>query len=67
MMHKTLYKKSKYKYVVGLCSQDDIWNWHMNIPNVTKKGFKTEKEAAIAVDMYFISKGKQPLNILKKL
>ena len=34
-------------------------------PNVTKKSYPTERECAIAVDLYFISIGKKPLNILK--
>lgn len=32
-----------------------------------KKLFKTEKEAAIFVDIKFIEEGKKPKNILKKL
>ena len=32
---------------------------------VGRNNFATEREAALAVDKYLISKGKQPVNILK--
>ena len=67
MRHQILYKKSKYKYVAGFCYEDNTWLWQIRLPNITKKCYKTEIEAAKAVDMYLISKGKKPLNILKKL
>lgn len=67
MMHKTLTKKSKYKHVQGICAFNNNWRWKITLPNVTQKSYETEIEAAKAVDIYLISKGKQPLNILKKL
>ena len=58
------YEGSKYKYVKRLHTNDNIY-WALNIPNVTKKSYPTERDCAIAVDLYFISIGKKPLNILK--
>jgi hypothetical protein len=34
---------------------------------VSRKRYKTEKQAAIAADMQLIKQGKNPVNILKKL
>lgn len=57
--------KSKYKYVVYLKQTygSAFSGFTINIPGVTKKIYKTEREAAIAVDKYFLSKGKEPVNI----
>ncbi len=61
----TKYTKSIYKYVQNLNQDGEDW-WTLNIRGVSKPKFKTEREAAIAVDKYFISKGKKPVNILVK-
>lgn len=58
------YEGSKYKYVKRLHCNDHSY-WAMNITGVTKKSYPTERECAIAVDLYFIKIGKKPLNILK--
>lgn len=58
------YTKSKYKYVQNLNTNDKDY-WTVNIKGVAKPKFETEREAAIAVDKYFISRGKSPVNILK--
>lgn len=58
------YTKSKYKYVQNLNMNGKDY-WTTNIKGVAKPKFETEREAAIAVDKYFISKGKKPINILK--
>lgn len=57
------YTKSKYKYVQNL-NKDGKDYWTVNIKGVSKPKFETEKDAAIAVDKYLISKGKEPVNIL---
>jgi hypothetical protein len=59
--------KSKYKYVVFLRStvkSEGLGYYTINIRGVTKKLYKTEREAAVAVDKYLIGKGKEPVNIL---
>lgn len=64
--------KSKYKYV--------YWNesykakrygkqWQAYYKNEGRnftRYFKTDREAAIAIDKYFLSIGKEPVNILKR-
>lgn len=57
------YTKSKYKYVQNLNMNGKDY-WTVSIKGVSKPKFETEREAAIAVDKYFISKGKKPKNIL---
>jgi hypothetical protein len=57
------YSKSKYKYVQNLNLNGKDY-WTVNITGVSKPKFETEKEAAIAVDKYFLSKGKDPVNVL---
>lgn len=57
------YFKSKYKYVQNLkCNGEDYWTH--SLPNVTRVKYQTEREAALAVDKYLLSKGKKPVNIL---
>ena len=64
----TKYYKSQYKHVAGRTNttKGAIY-WVVNIGGVSRDSFKTEREAAIAVDKYLISKGKEPVNILKKV
>jgi len=59
----TKYYKSKYKYVQNLKRNGKDY-WTLNIPGVSKIKYETERAAAIAVDKYLLSKGKEPLNIL---
>lgn len=56
-----------YKYVQSCTHtrQPGKLFWVTNLPGVTRKGYDTEREAAIAVDKYFIGRGKKPVNILK--
>lgn len=57
--------KSKYKCVQGiLIVKTGETKWVVNISGVGRNRFKTEKEAAIAVDKYLISKRKAPVNVL---
>lgn len=58
--------KSQYKYVQGFINDKNIIRWYTNIYRVHSLSFDTEREAAIAVDKYFINKGKEPKNILKR-
>jgi len=66
MSYKSIeYIKSKYKYInikrVGVKTY-----YFVNLPRVTKDSFTTEREAAIAVDIILINRGKEPVNILKR-
>lgn len=65
---KRIHVKSKYKCVRGIKNMyhDKIY-WTVHIKGVGSNGFNTEREAAIAVDKYFIKKGKPPVNILKPI
>ena len=63
--------KNKYKYVkyIQRWSQGRIRDtkWCASIPNYNWSCFfDEEKEAAKAVDLFLISKGKEPGNILKR-
>jgi hypothetical protein len=56
-------KSTKYKHVLKTEVNDNVY-WRVNITGVSKIGYKTEREAALVVDKYLISKGKEPVNIL---
>jgi hypothetical protein len=56
-------KSTKYKHVLKTEVNDNIY-WRVNVTGVSKIGYKTEREAALVVDKYLISKGKEPVNIL---
>lgn len=58
-------KSSKYRYVAKFIGQKGIIRWRANVLN-TVKFFKTEREAALAVDKMLLIKGKDPVNILVK-
>lgn len=55
-------EKSKYKNVYKVQLKEKIW-FRANVFK-TQKYFETEREAAIYVDKQYLSKGKQPVNIL---
>jgi hypothetical protein len=58
--------KSKiYKHVSKTEVNDNIY-WRVMMTGVSRIGYKTEREAALVVDKYLISKGKEPVNILKR-
>ena len=59
--------KSQYKYVCGT-SKDTSGTiyWSVKMKDVGCNGFKTEREAALAVDKILIGKGKEAVNILKR-
>lgn len=59
------HKRSKYKYV-NIEMRGDVEHFVLNMAGVSSKRYKTEREAAIAVDMQFIKQGKEPVNILKR-
>jgi hypothetical protein len=60
--------KSQYKHVQGIQSDitKDKIHWRITMLGVGKDSFDTERLAAIAVDKLLISKGKEPINILKR-
>ena len=65
----TYFKKgSKYKYV-SCRKVKDIFIWRAQFyhkgKNLNSKLYKTEREAAIAVDLFMINTGRPPINILK--
>jgi hypothetical protein len=57
--------KSQYRYV-NCISKDGKEHWHVQMNGVGRDKFPTERDAAIAVDKLLISKGKEPINILKR-
>jgi len=63
----TLKKDTDYKYVVKMKyrNNDDIF-YVAKMKGLTSSAYTTAKEAAIVVDKYLISKGKEPINILVK-
>ena len=63
---------SKYKYVCKhnprrISSGAFTDYWVAQIKGDFKQTFKTEREAALAIDKHLISQGKQAVNILKKI
>ena len=62
---KATYTISIYKYVICEHKGGQIW-WKINYPNHSQNRYKTEVEAAKAVDVILIKLGKEPLNILKR-
>lgn len=60
--------ESKYKYVYPYQITEGEIIYHASIPKYKwNKYFESEKIAAMNVDKILISKGKEPLNILKKI
>jgi len=67
-MTKFIKKGSIYKYVHVYELKNGIRKYHILIhtdEGHIYKTYNTEREAAIAVDKYFISIGKDPIHILK--
>lgn len=58
--------KSKYVGVSGTRKGKYIY-WRAISCGIQKGGYKTEREAAKSVDMILIKKGKDPVNIMKKV
>ena len=68
MGYKTDFKSKQYKHVRKLISQDSVNAtklWQGSICNGSRL-FDTEKEAAKWVDLKLISKGREPVNILRR-
>jgi hypothetical protein len=57
---------SKYRCVKGVTVNGKKY-WQIRVYGYTKKLYKTEHEAAVAVDKIYIKKGKDPVNVLKKI
>ena len=57
--------KSKYKYVLQIMKTDGTYSYQMSVCGVCRV-YDTEREAALKVDKVLISKGKEPVNILKR-
>ena len=62
---KIKHVKSKYKHVRGIERQGNI-HWCVTMKGISSERFKTEYEAAKAVDVLLIKKGKEPINVLKR-
>ena len=60
--HKLIPKASKYKYVAKYEGERGLILWQCNYKCSLR--YKTEREAAIAVDKRLIAEGKEPINIL---
>lgn len=59
------YIKSKYKYIhCKVMNNKEYWDARIN--GKFRCSYDSEREAAIAIDKYLISEGKEPVNILKK-
>lgn len=57
--------KSKYKYVLKILKSNGMYAYQISVHGICRV-FKTEREAALKVDMILIEKGKEPVNILKR-
>ncbi len=58
--------KSIYKYVLQIMKTDGTYAYQISVCGVCMV-FDTEREAALKVDKVLISKGKEPVNILKRV
>ena len=58
--------KSQFKHV-EIVQTDEHRYYRITLPKVTKESFEGERAAAIAADKILIKRGKDPVNILKKL
>ena len=58
-------KSKLYKYVYEEECKG-VTKWIGKVGSNKKTGFKTEREAALWVDKMLLSKGKEPVNILKR-
>lgn len=58
-------KSTKYKHVEKTEVNDNVY-YRVVMRGVSKIGYPTERAAALVVDKYLISKGKEPVNILKR-
>ena len=57
---------SKFKYVRKYVDATGGEYWVIKPPNSSSKEYPTEREAAKAIDIFLINKGKEPVNILKR-
>lgn len=63
---KETYGKSKYKYV-SKRTKGDVSFWRASLQKYNwAKHFKTEREAALGVDLFLINLKLEPINILKR-
>lgn len=61
------YIKSKYKNVRIIRYSAQNTKYFVSMKGVSEANFKTERECALAVDKLLIRKGKEPVNILKRI
>ena len=59
-------QKSKYFMVKGNVTNDGL-KWFANIHKQDNKSYENERKAAIEVDKWLITQGREPKNILKRL
>jgi hypothetical protein len=62
--HKRIRKSDSYKYVSLYQCERGVQMWQCEYKCSVR--YKTEKEAAIAVDKKLIAEGKSPINVLKR-
>lgn len=64
------HERTKYKYVYKIMQGGESFinktSWLVKMSGL-QKWCSSEREAAMKVDIHLISKGKAPINILKKL
>ena len=63
--HVNKYSPSKYKHV-GHELVNGFEYWFITLAGYQRKRYKTEIEAAKAIDMLLIKQGKEPVNVLKR-
>lgn len=66
MQLKKIKKSEKYKYVELYHTAKGVERWRVGMFG-NSKCYDTEREAAKAVDLKLISKGKEPVNILVRM
>lgn len=64
---RTLKNDSKFKYICkfyNIITKKEFYA--TNVKGLSQSYYDTSREAALVVDKYLISKGKQPINVLVK-
>lgn len=56
-------RKYKYTTQTGMGKRR---HWTTSLPGMSRKTYKSEKDAAVAVDMFLIKNSLEPINVLKR-
>ena len=60
-------KSKQYKMVKEIMCEHGIMKYACSSNSITTKLFSTAKECALQMDVILIKKGKNPINVLKRL